>query len=81
MSDTQQAIIYARVSSAAQLAKGDGLSSQETRCREHAKFRGYEVIEVFHDNMSGGAADRPAMKALIAFLRKRKSETFLRKRK
>ena len=77
MSDTQQAVIYARVSSAAQLAKGDGLSSQETRCREHAKFRGYDVIEVFHDNMSGGAADRPAMTALIAFLQKRKSETLV----
>jgi hypothetical protein len=38
------AVIYCRVSSAAQLKKGDGLASQETRCREHAKFRGYEII-------------------------------------
>ncbi len=73
--DKQTAVIYARVSSAAQLAKGDGLASQETRCREHAKYRNYDVIEVFHDNMSGGAADRPAMTALLKFLRKRKSDT------
>ena len=72
---TQKAVIYARVSSAAQLAKGDGLASQTTHCREYAKYQGYEVIEVFHDNMSGGAADRPAMKSLLAFLKKRKSET------
>lgn len=72
---SQEAVIYARVSSAAQLAKGDGLASQTTRCQEYAKYRQYDVIEVFHDNMSGGAADRPAMSALLAFLRKRKTET------
>ena len=72
---SQEAVIYARVSSAAQLAKGDGLASQTTHCREYAKYQGYEVVEVFHDNMSGGAADRPAMKSLLAFLKKRKSET------
>ncbi len=70
-----KAVIYCRVSSAAQLKKGDGLASQETRCREHAKFRGYDIIEVFHDNMTGGAIDRPAMKALIAFLQMRKDDT------
>ena len=30
------AVIYTRVSSKAQVKKGDGLSSQETRCREFA---------------------------------------------
>ena len=75
MSNGKQAVIYARVSSVAQLQKGDGLSSQETRCREHAKYRGYEVVEVFRDNMSGGAADRPAMRALLTFLQKQRKET------
>ena len=32
------AVIYCRVSSVAQLKKGDGLASQETRCREHASY-------------------------------------------
>lgn len=32
------AVIYTRVSSKAQLKKGDGLASQETRCREFANY-------------------------------------------
>lgn len=75
--DIREAVIYCRVSSAAQLAKGDGLSSQETRCREHAKHRGYLILNVFRDNMTGGAADRPAMAALLAFLRKRTAPTLV----
>ena len=54
------AVIYARVSSVAQLQKGHGLESQTTRCREFAKHKGYEVVEVFHDKaVSGGVVDRP----------------------
>ena len=45
----QYAVIYCRVSSAAQVKRGDGLGSQETRCREYAAGRGYKVVEVFHD--------------------------------
>jgi len=44
---------YARVSSAKQTTRGDGLSSQETRCREYASYKGYEVIKTFSDDMSG----------------------------
>ena len=73
-SDTQIAVIYCRVSSVAQLRKGDGLASQETRCREYARFKNYEVVEVFHDNKTGGIAERPAMTALLAFLQKNKEE-------
>ena len=68
------AVIYCRVSSVAQLRKGDGLASQETRCREYAKFKNYDVVEVFHDNKTGGIADRPAMTALLAFLQESKEE-------
>ncbi|MCG7492486.1 recombinase family protein [Thalassobius sp. Cn5-15] len=74
MEANQRAVIYARVSSLAQLKKGDGLASQESRCREYARFKGYEVVEVFQDNKSGGDADRPAMMALLDFLSKQ-SET------
>jgi len=38
-----KAVIYARVSSAKQTTRGDGLSSQETRCCEYARYKGYEV--------------------------------------
>ncbi|OIQ43710.1 MAG: hypothetical protein BM558_10800 [Roseobacter sp. MedPE-SW] len=61
METKQHAVIYAHVSSVAQLKKGDGLASQESRCRECARYKGYEVLEVFNDNKSGGDADHPAM--------------------
>ncbi|MEM5474815.1 recombinase family protein [Pacificibacter sp. AS14] len=70
--ETQNAVIYARVSSVAQLKKGDGLASQESRCREYARYKGYEVLDVFNDNKSGGDADRPAMIALLAYLKAQK---------
>jgi site-specific DNA recombinase len=67
----QKAVIYARVSSAKQKLEGDGLASQETRCREFASYRNLPVIEVFRDDASGGSAARPGMKALLGWLRKK----------
>ena len=67
-----KAVVYARVSSVKQKVSGDGLNSQITRCEEYAGYKGYEVVEVFKDDISGGAVDRPAMKAMLAFLRKNK---------
>jgi len=58
------------VSATKQVREGDGLRSQEARCREYAGHRGYEVVEVFHDDVSGGLKDRPAMKAMLAFLKR-----------
>lgn len=66
-----KALIYCRVSSPRQLKEGHGLASQETRCREYARHKGYEVVEVFRDEgVSGGMIDRPGMQAMLAFLRK-----------
>ncbi len=65
----QKAVVYCRVSSAAQMTKGDGLASQESRCKEYARYRGYDVKKVFQDNMSGGDLDRPAMSAMVQFIR------------
>lgn len=68
-----QAVIYARVSSVRQLKEGDGLGSQETRCREYARHKGYGVVQVFRDEgVSGGMIDRPGMQAMLAFLRKQR---------
>ncbi len=68
------AVIYARVSSTAQTTRGDGLGSQETRCREFARMKGYSVSEVFRDDMSGSHAARPGMEAMLEFLRDHRAE-------
>lgn len=67
---TPKAVIYCRVSSTAQVTKGDGLGSQETRCREYAKHKQYKIVEVFKDEgVSGSLIDRPGMQAMLKFLR------------
>ena len=68
------AVIYTRVSSKAQVKKGDGLGSQERRCREFAAYKDHEVAEVFRDEgVSGGLVDRPGMKDMLAWLRKNRA--------
>ncbi len=66
------AVIYARVSGAKQVREGDGLSSQETRCREYAAYKSLDVARVFKDDMTGKLATRPGMQAMLAYLRKHK---------
>lgn len=63
------AVIYCRVSSKAQTKRGDGLNSQETRCRQYASFKGYNVKTVFTDDLTGQRADRPGVQAMLAYLR------------
>ncbi len=72
--DLSKAVIYCRVSSAKQTVRGDGLHSQETRCREFAKYKGYEVVEVFRDDTSGSLTTRPGMQAMLSFLSARRKE-------
>ncbi len=76
MSDTLEktAVLYCRVSSVKQTTQGDGLSSQETRCREYAKFKRYEVVRVFKDDASGSLINRPGMQSMLSYLRKHKSK-------
>ena len=74
MEAKKKSILYCRISSPAQEAKGDGLRSQEARCQEYARLKGYEVEEVFHEKLTGGVTDRPAMNALLVHLRKHKKE-------
>ena len=64
------AVIYTRVSTTAQTKRGDGLRSQETRCREFARMKGYVVSQVFSDDLSGSLIDRPGMKAMLTWLRR-----------
>ncbi len=76
--DLKDAVIYGRVSSKAQIKKGQGLESQETYCRQYAKWKGYTVQEVFRDSgISGSKADRDGMLDLLAYLKKHKKQRFV----
>lgn len=79
MTVSRKAIIYCRVSSRKQKREGSGLDSQEHRCREYAAARGYEVVEVFPDDISGGGdfMNRPGMVALLRFLDSHPDEKFI----
>ena len=68
--DYDKAVIYCRVSSDRQKNEGHGLDSQEHRCRELARTKGYEVVEVFKDSYSGAGdfMQRPAMAELLAYV-------------
>jgi site-specific DNA recombinase len=71
----KKAVIYCRVSDLGQVKNGHGLSSQETRCREFAKYRGLEVIHAFHEEgVSGSLIQRPAMMEMLQFLRERPAQ-------
>ena len=68
-----KAILYGRISSLAQAKKGDGLASQEARCREYAAYKGYEVVKVIYDRaQSGGLMDRPGIREMLQFLKREK---------
>ena len=63
------AVIYCRVSSKAQVARGDGLQGQQTRCEAYAKYKGYNVVtDAFVDDLSGRKSNRPGMSELFEFL-------------
>ena len=49
-SNTQKAVAYVRVSSLAQVRKGQGAESQAARCAEFARMKGYEIVRVFEDS-------------------------------
>jgi len=66
----QKAVIYCRVSHAKQKLQGSGLESQEHRCRQYAAAKGYEVVKVFPDDVTGGGdfMKRKGMSALLDYL-------------
>lgn len=76
--ENHKCLIYCRVSSQRQVIEGSGLGSQEQRCRDYAKSKGYQVTKVFPDEgVSGGLFDRPAMNDLIKYLDVHKFEKFI----
>jgi DNA invertase Pin-like site-specific DNA recombinase len=60
------AIIYCRVSSDKQGASGLGIEGQEARCREVCTTRGWEIVEVVHETISGDKARRPLFQEACA---------------
>ena len=72
-SEITAAVIYCRVSSEKQVTQGNGLSGQETRCREFAESQGLTVERVFKDEaISGGSDYRPAFFELLDFIESQK---------
>ena len=78
-SGPQKAVIYCRVSSKAQEIMGHGLESQETRCRQYAEAKGYDIAAVFPDTITGGGdfMKRPGMVALLSFLDAQPDEQYV----
>ncbi|MCV6576162.1 MAG: recombinase family protein [Cohaesibacter sp.] len=70
----QKTVIYCRVSSTAQTKRGDGLASQERRCREYARMKGYAVIARFDDDLTGKLVNRPGMQAMLDFVRQNRAD-------
>ncbi|WP_298974309.1 recombinase family protein [uncultured Roseobacter sp.] len=75
----QRAVIYCRVSSKGQETEGQGLASQETRCRQYAEAKDYAIAAVFPDVVTGGGdfMQRKGMVELLAFLDANKTERFI----
>ncbi len=73
------ALIYCRVSSERQKNDGHGLDSQEHRCREYARTKGYEIERVFRDSFSGGGdfMNRPAMRSLLDYADKNRHKKYV----
>jgi site-specific DNA recombinase len=75
-----KALIYCRVSSQRQVDEGNGLGSQEQRCKVYAQNKGYDIIRTFPDEAISGALplfQRPAMQKLIEYLDEHADEEFI----
>lgn len=63
---SKQAVAYCRVSSTGQQRNGTGLDRQEEIIAEFAKQAGYELIEVYHEAMTGTDTGRPVFTEMLA---------------
>ncbi|NOH04976.1 MAG: recombinase family protein [Chloroflexi bacterium] len=61
------AAIYSRVSTDEQ-SKGYSLQTQVDACQNYALERGYTVVEIFSDDYTGAALDRPALNNLRGYM-------------
>ena len=65
-SSFKPAVAYARVSSSKQVKEGSGLESQTSRLKFYAQARGYTIVAIFTDDMTGSKVRRPGMDAMLA---------------
>jgi len=72
MRTTTRAGLYVRVSSGSQDTK-----AQESALRTYAQSRGWSVVHVYADKISGARDSRPALDALMAACRQRKLDIAL----
>ena len=64
-----KALLYSRVSTDAQERDGTSLDTQQRACLEHAKVKGWRVVECIRDTASGSNLDRPGIIRLRQLLR------------
>lgn len=71
----KKAVIYIRVSSEEQV-ENFSLRTQEEICRRDAKFKGYEIVQVFREEGKSAKTitGRPELLKMLEFLRKNKKE-------
>lgn len=73
-----KALIYCRVSSERQVNEGNGNGSQEQRCRNRAREKGWPVSKVFPDEgVSGKLFERPAMRQLLEYIDSHPSDKYI----
>ena len=73
-----EGVIYARVSSAKQVAEGNGLPSQVSACQYFAREHDIKIIRIFEEPAkSGKTLERPNLNQLINFLKQRKKLTYV----
>lgn len=62
------AVIYCRSARLNQSGPCEELDAQEARCRSYADQRGLTVLQVYKEQASGVATERPALNAMLSFL-------------
>lgn len=77
--DKKYALVYTRVSSLKQKTEGSGDASQEVRCIEYAKQRGYIYDKTFEDVYTGGGSYlyRKGVVRLLEYIDQNKDRQFV----
>ena len=75
ISEPKKAVIYIRVSSEEQV-ENFSLQTQEEICRRDAKYKGYEIAEVFKEEGRSAKTiiGRPVLLEMLDFCRKNKKD-------
>lgn len=60
-----------------QVKFGDGLRSQEAICREYATFKGYDIVDVYRDDVTGSVVSRNGIETLLKFLKTNRNKGYI----